>query len=409
MLPAFGLYSHIQANRRRSIMLLVGLFFLVYAVAYAGALIARALGDGAFEDIEVNLVGAWRDMIYVAPFATIGVLAWIFIAYLGHQKLIDMVTGARAVTRSDDPKLYRMLENLCISRGMTTPSLKIMETDALNAYASGLSEKQYAITLTRGVVDRLDDAEIEAIMAHELTHIRNEDVKLMVIAVVIAGVVSFAGEMMLRSMRFGGMRMGRSMGRSAGSSSGSSSGRGGGKGAIIAIAIAAVIILLAWLLSIVIRFALSRSREYLADSGAVELTKNPDAMISALLKISGRAELPRVPSSVMEMCVENPRVGFTALLSTHPSIEDRVKALEKHAGGRRPPPESLTLRPTPAELIAAQEAQEAASRGEPASDGTKIPLPPGPWGGLPGGDALPGGGSGPWGGGGRGSPWGGGS
>jgi heat shock protein HtpX len=404
VLPAFGLYSHIQANRRRSVLLLIGLFFLVYAVAYAGALVARALGDGAFESVEQNLLGAWRDMIYVAPFATIGVIAWIFIAYWGHQKLIDIATGAHGITRNDDPKLYRMLENLCISRGMTTPKLKIVETDALNAYASGLSEKQYAITLTRGVVDRLEDAEIEAIIAHELTHIRNEDVKMMVIAVVVAGVVSFFGEMMFRSMRFGGMRMGRMAGRGTRSSGG----RGGGKGAIIAIAIAAVIIVLAWLLSVVIRMALSRSREYLADAGAVELTKNPDAMISALLKISGRAEMAGVPSSVMEMCVENPRTGFTALLSTHPAIEDRVKALEKHMGGRRPPPEMLTLRPTPAELIAAQEAQKEAQSGEQAT-GTQTPLPPGPWGGLPGGDALPGGGSGPWGGGGRGSPWGGGS
>jgi len=406
VLPAFGLYSHIQANRRRSIFLLIGLFFLVYAVAYAGALIARALGEGAFESVEANLLGAWRDMIYVAPFATIGVLLWIMIAYWGHQKLIDIATGAHNITRNDDPKLYRMLENLCISRGMTTPKLKIVETDALNAYASGLNEKQYAITLTRGVVDRLEDAEIEAIMAHELTHIRNEDVKMMVIAVVVAGVVSFFGEMMFRSMRFGGMRMGRMAGR--GSRTGG--GRGGGKGAIIAVAVAAVIIVLAWLLSVVIRFALSRSREYLADSGAVELTKNPDAMISALLKISGRADMSGVPSSVMEMCVENPRTGFTALLSTHPAIEDRVQALEKHAGGRRPPPESLTLRPTPAELIAAQEAQDAAERGDDSGgSGTKVPLPPGPWGGLPGGDALPGGGSGPWGGGGRSSPWSGGS
>jgi heat shock protein HtpX len=179
--------------------------------------------------------------------------------------------------------------------------------------------------------------------------------------------------------------------------------------ALVVVLNAAAIILRAWLLSIVIRFALSRSRDSLADSGAVELTKKPDAMISALLKISGRAELERVPSSVMEMCVENPRVGFTALLSTHPSIEDRVAALEKHAGGRRPPPESLTLRPTPAELIAAQEEQGALSRGDESAPNGAPPLPPGPWGGLPGGDALPGGGSGPWGGGGSGSPWRGGS
>ncbi len=394
MLPAFGLYSHIQANRRRSVFLLIGLFVLVYAVAYALALLMRAFDETMMIDVRGILAGAWADMIYIAPIATVAALLWILIAWLGHQKLLDVVTGSRTITRSDDPKLYRMLENLCISRGMTTPKLKIMETDALNAYASGLSEKQYAVTLTRGLVERLDDDEIEAVMAHELTHIRNEDVRMMVIAVVIAGVISFFGEILFRWMRygarFGAVRVGRSS---------RSGGRGGGA-ALIAIALAALIILVAWALSTLIRFALSRSREYLADAGAVELTKNPDAMISALLKISGRAELERVPSSVMEMCVENPRTGFTALLSTHPAIEERVQALVKHAGGRRPPLESLTLRRTPAELAAEERARlEAGGQGAAAAsgsdDGTGIPLPPTPWTGLPGTEALPGSG-GPW-------------
>lgn len=379
MFPAFGLYSHIQANRRRSIALLLGLFFLVYMVVFAGALALRGMGEGQFDTLATNLRGAYGDMLYAAPIATIVVLAWIIFAYFGHQKLIDAVTGAHEISRQDDPRLYRMLENLCISRGMTTPKLKIMETDALNAFASGLDEKQYTVTLTRGLIERLEDDEIEAVIAHELTHIRNEDVRMMVIAVIIAGVVSFTGEMLFRSLRYGG-RM-RLLTGGMGRGGGRGGGRAGG-GAAVALLVAAAIVLVAWLLSLVIRFALSRSREYLADAGAVELTKRPDAMISALLKISGRAEMRKTPSSIMEMCIENPRTGFTALLATHPSIEDRVAALERHAGGRRPPPEKLTLRPSAAELLAQEQAaQEKAAESGGDQDGrNRPPFPPTPWG-----------------------------
>ena len=196
---------------------------------------------------------------------------WILIAYRFHQTLIDAVTGGHTVTRDEQPRLYNLLENLCISRGITMPKLKIIDDDALNAFATGLNDKQYSITVTRGLVDRLDDAELEAVLGHELTHIRNGDVRMLVIAVVIAGVIAFFAELFFRLMFQGGMRFGR------GSSSSDSK---GGKGAGIAILIAIALIALAWILSIVIRFALSRRREYLADAGAIELTKNPDAMIT---------------------------------------------------------------------------------------------------------------------------------
>ncbi|MGZ3412199.1 MAG: M48 family metalloprotease, partial [Xanthobacteraceae bacterium] len=151
----------------------------------------------------------------------------------------------------------------------------------------------------------------------------------MVIAVVIAGVVSFVAEIVFRGLFRGGMSFG------GGRSSGSSDRKGGG-GIIILIALA--LIALAWILSIVIQLALSRSREFLADAGSVELTKNPDAMISALRKIEGRGELPDATSAVMEMCVDNPREEFADLFATHPSVDDRVQALMKFAGGHDPGP-----------------------------------------------------------------------
>ncbi len=159
---------------------------------------------------------------------------------------------------TEEPRLYNLLENLCISRGITMPKLRIADDDALNAFATGLNDKQYSITVTRGLLNSLNDQEIEAVLGHELTHIRNGDVRMLVIAVVIAGVISFFGEMVFRlffqNAFYGGGR------RS------SSDDKKGGAG--IAIVIALALIAVAWVLSVVIRFALSRQREYLADSAA---------------------------------------------------------------------------------------------------------------------------------------------
>ncbi len=274
-MAAYGLYSHIQSNRRRSIVLLVGLFFLVYVLVFAGALTAEALSTDA--DLNTLLLQAWIALIKAAPYATVGTALWIVIAYFFHQSMIDALTGGREVQRREEPRLYNLLENLCISRGITMPKLKVMESDALNAFATGMNEKQYSITVTSGLLNRLNDAEIELVLGHELTHIRNGDVRMMVIAVIIAGVVSFFAELVFRLWFYNGF--------SFRSSRSSDERKGGGAGVAILIAIA--LVALAYLLSFIIRLALSRSREFLADAGSVELTKNPDAMISALRKIEG--------------------------------------------------------------------------------------------------------------------------
>jgi heat shock protein HtpX len=352
-MAAYGLYTHIQSNRRRSIALLIGLFLLVYVLVYAGALVAEGLSVNA--DIDTLLRLAWNDLVKAAPIATLGTAAWIAIAYYFHQSLIDALTGGREVTRMEMPRLYNILENLCISRGITMPKLKIMESDALNAFATGMNQKQYAITVTTGLLERLNDAEIEAVLGHELTHIRNGDVRMMVIAVIIAGVVSFFAELIFRLWFYNGFSFRRS--RS------SADREGGGGGAFVAIIIAIALVVVAYVLSFLIRLALSRQREYLADAGSVELTQNPDAMISALRKIESRGELPGATSAVMELCVDNPREGFGELFDTHPTVENRVAALVKYAGGHDPGPIAL---PEPGEEEAPAETAE--------------PPAPGPWG-----------------------------
>jgi heat shock protein HtpX len=396
-MAAYGLYTHIQSNKRRSIALLIGLFFLVYVLVFAGALVAEALSYQA--SLDYLLQRAWHDLIVASPWATIGTILWIIIAYRFHQSMIDAVTGAEDVTRQEQPRLYNLLENLCISRGITMPKLKVMETDALNAFATGMNEKQYSITVTSALLAHLDDPEIEAVLGHELTHIRNGDVRMMVVAVIIAGAIGFFAELLFRlwfntGITFGGGR----------SRSDEDRGKGGN---MFAILIAVALIAIAWLLSVVIRLALSREREYLADAGSVELTKNPDAMISALRKIEGRGELQGATSAVMELCVDNPREGFSDVFDTHPTVEKRIAALIKFAGGHDPGPIALEASAQPGELPPAGPWSAVPDAGEPQAPAGLPPQAGQPF--LPneppvrlGGDApplppIPPGKDGPWG------------
>jgi heat shock protein HtpX len=373
-MAAYGLYSHIQSNRQRSIALLAGLFFLVYLLVYAGALTAEALSINA--DIDTLMRLAWRDLIAAAPLATLGAALWVVVAYYFHQSMIDAITGGREVSRAEQPRLYNLLENLCISRGITMPKLKVMDSEALNAFATGMNQRQYSITVTSGLLNVLDDAEIQSVLGHELTHIRNGDVRMMVIAVIIAGAISFFAELFFRMWFYGGFRGPRSSGDR----------RGNGAGLAIVIAIGFIVV--AYLLSFVIRLALSRSRELLADAGSVELTKNPDAMISALRKIEGRGELPGATSPVMEMCIDNPRQGFGELFDTHPSVATRVAALVKFAGGHDTGPVEL-----PAPQPEASAANDSAVPGPWSSA-----APSGPWNSpQPVETEEPMEGSGPWG------------
>lgn len=317
---AYGLQTHIWNNNLKSVLLLAGfpvlLLLLMYAlnVAYVGLAVEISSIDEGLRLALDNMNRTW-------PFAFLAAGVWFLIAFMSHQALINLSTGAKPITRQQAPELYNMLENLCIARGLSMPKLSIIETPALNAFASGVSDRNYAITLTRGIIEALDARELEAVMAHELTHIRNRDVRLLIIAVIFVGIFSFFGEMVFRNVFRTGVRIGGHTSSRKGDS------RGGGVLILIAIAL----IVLAYVLAMVIRFSLSQKREYLADAGAVDLTKNPDGMISALKKISGRSTID-APGEVRQMMLDN-TASFAGIFATHPSIEKRVAALEAYAGG----------------------------------------------------------------------------
>ncbi len=320
-MKAYGLKTHIWNNNLRCIVLLCLFPVLLLLLAYAGLLLFAGFGEGM--STQQGLVYAAQSMPSAAPVALGLSAGWFSVAFLGHQKMINMATKARGLSRREEPRAYLLLENLCISRGIVpAPKLMVIETEAMNAYASGISTKNYTITLTRGLMNNLDDAELEAVIAHELSHIKNNDVRLLIIAVIFVGIFSFIGEMIVRStFRTNMPRTTRHR-------------RSGEVNAAPLILIAFAIAAAAYLLAMLTRFALSRKREYMADAGAVELTKNPDAMISALRKISGRAQLTNVPADVREMAFENARTGFAGMFATHPPIEKRIDALIKYAGGR---------------------------------------------------------------------------
>ncbi len=325
---AFGLYTHIQANNFRSAILLAGFPVLLLGIVYA--LTLGMVGAGLLPStgsLGGDFALTFRMMVAGAPLAIVAALAWFAIAYFANTAIIDLATGARRVSRQEEPELYNLLENLCISRGLATPRLAIIESPALNAFASGLNERQYAITVTRGLMQTLDRDELEAVLGHELTHVMNRDVRTMVIAAVFTGIITLLAQIVYRAVQYGAI--GRSSSRSKGS------------GLLVVVALAALLV--GYLLAVVIRMTLSRTREYVADAGAVELTRNPDAMISALRKIEAGTVKLEAPEAVQAMFLDNEPSGVLDLFATHPPIEKRIAALVKFAGGVDAEPLTLPI------------------------------------------------------------------
>ncbi len=365
MFASYGLRTYIWNNRLKSILLLAGFPVLLLLICFAFALLISALDN---PNVGEGIDTAIRLLPSLVPVALGGAFVWFVIAWFANTGIVAAATGARAVDRRAEPRLWNILETLCISRGITMPQLRIIETDARNAFASGVSKSQYTVTVTRGLMNALDDAELEAVLAHELTHIENRDVQLLVIAAVFVGVITLVGDILVRSPRAILWSVGGRGRRSGGRD------RGGG-GAFILILIAVAIFLIARLLAIALRFAMSRKREYLADAGAVDLTKNPDAMISALKRIAGHSAI-EAPSQIQEMFLDHPAApGFAGLFATHPSIEDRIAALVRYAGGH-----DLPLKP--ASLAPPQPADPSALN--PPAPGPREPADPSVFGRRPG-------------------------
>lgn len=306
-----GIQSQIRQNNRNSVLLLIAFPLLLLAMVYA------ILYFGAENKLIVR-----GNFISIAPFILLGAGLWFVIAYYFNAGIIQMATGARPLQRKENMRVYNLVENLCISQGMKLPGIFILEDDSLNAFASGINEKNYAITLSRGIIQKLDDAELEGVVAHELAHIKNRDVRLLIVSIVFVGIFAFLSELAFRLLFQTNAGRSRSKG-----------GKGGGGGAVLVVAV--VVTAIAYFLSMLLRFGISRSREFIADAGAAEMTRNPLALASALRKIKDDPYIEAVKNhDVAQLFIEYPAnkedKGFSInrLFATHPPIEKRIKILE---------------------------------------------------------------------------------
>lgn len=307
-----GLDTQIRRNNRNSALLMIAFPLLLLGLLY----VLLFLFHNARDEYSVH-----ARFLQTFPFVLIAVGFWFLVAWTSHALLIRLATGAHPLERRDNKRVYNLVENLCIAQGMPVPAIYIIDDDSLNAFASGIDRKSYSITLSRGIIDKLDEAELEGVLAHELTHIRNRDVRLLIISIIFVGIFSFLAEVAFRSLRFsGGGRRSRS-------------GKGSGPVVLIVIVITAV----AYLLSLLLRFGISRNREYLADAGSAEMTKRPYALASALRKIAADPAIEAVESrDVAQLFIDNPTPStrqsgsWDNLFSTHPPIEKRIALLDQY-------------------------------------------------------------------------------
>ena len=203
-----------------------------------------------------------------------------------------------------------------MANGLPMPKINVIEDLSMNAFASGLNKKTYTVSLSRGIINRLSDAELEAVIAHELTHIRNRDVHVLIVSIVFVGIFSFLSRMASRRLLHGSLRNGKN---------------GGGLAILLVVLVLAVI---GYLITMLMRFAISRNREYMADAGSAEMTKNPLALASALRKISTDPLIEAVEQNdVAQLFIENPMKKGASfvneLFATHPPIEKRIRVLEQ--------------------------------------------------------------------------------
>jgi heat shock protein HtpX len=293
------IYDRISTNKRETWLLMLG--FIVFLGVFVTAL-GYAIGMP----------------LYITPWVFAGLGVYALFSYFVSASVALGVSGARQVTKEQEPELYRIVENLSIGSGLPMPKVYVIEDSAPNAFATGRDPRHASVAATRGLLDKLDKSEIEAVMAHEMSHVGNYDIRVMTIVVVLVGLVALLADLFFRWTWMGAGRR--------------SSNRDKGGGAAILIIVAIILAVVAPLVAKLIQLAISRQREYLADASGALLCRNPDALARALEKISADPEPLEVANkATAHLYISNPLKEHTSFLnnlfSTHPPIEDRIRLL----------------------------------------------------------------------------------
>lgn len=327
-----GIHTQQVQNNMKSILLLILFPCIVLGMVYAFLAITNMyeVPDGYQSSrFVVDTATANAAFLEALPWVVGIVGIWFLISYFANASMVRQATGARSLERRDNPRVYNIVENLTMACGMPMPKINVIDDPQLNAFASGIDEKSYTVTVTTGICNRLNDDELAGVIAHELTHIRNRDTRLLIVSIIFVGIMgtalSLAVRMLWNAFLFGG-----------GSRRSDREGKSNG-GMIVVIVIAVVLAAVGYFFTMLTRFAISRKREYMADAGGAELCGNPLALASALRKISNDPGLGGVDrEDVAQLFIVRPKAfasEFTNMMSnlfsTHPSIESRIAYLEQ--------------------------------------------------------------------------------
>lgn len=323
-----GLETQRRRNNFRSLLLLALFPCLVIGMLFLFCYLLTGLGGGKTAYPESGdfsqLSQAVALFLHLAPYVLGGVLIWFLIAYFANTSLINAATGAVPLQRKDNKRVYNLVQNLCMSQGMKMPKVNIIYDDSLNAYASGINDRTYTVTLSKGIIEKLDDEELEAVIAHELSHIRNHDVRLLIVSIVFVGIFAMVAQIAMRSVYYSSFTSSRNREEK-------------GNGVIVIVILALIVAAVGYFFSILMRFAISRKREYLADAGSAQMTRKPWALARALRKISADPDIEAVErEDVAQLFIEHPGrqaksalSGLSGLFATHPPIKKRIEVLEQ--------------------------------------------------------------------------------
>lgn len=305
------MFENIASNRRKTVFIIILFIAFIAALGYAVEI---------YIDYRFGISGAYSILFMI--FALIIAVALSFGSYYYSDRIVLGLTGARQVSREQEPRIYYMVEGLSIAAGLPMPKVYMLEEAGMNAFATGRNPQNGAVALTRGLVNNLDDQELKGVIAHELSHIKNYDILLGAIVIVLVGMVTIVSNIIFRSFIFGGGR--RSSSRSS----------GGGLINIIFLAVGLALILLSPIIAAIIRFAVSRQREYLADSNGALITRYPAGLANALKKISAYSEVRTANNATEHMFIASPfgkntKAAFSGLFNTHPPVGERIKRLEQ--------------------------------------------------------------------------------
>ncbi|HYD06146.1 MAG TPA: M48 family metallopeptidase [Reyranella sp.] len=307
-----------RVNRRNTMILLVVLTLLAAVLGYLVGWVLQSEATG--EVAAVSTAG-----LAAAGGLAVASVGWSAIALAFGDRLVVGMAQAREIAKKDAPQLFNVVEEMSIAAGVPMPKVRIMETDALNAFATGTSVRNASIAVTRGLLDALNRDELQGVVAHEMSHIANLDTRYMTVVGVTVGLIALVADMILRSLHWGSFNRRRD----------SDDRKRGGAGILVIVLL--VVAVLAPLAAKAVQMAVSRQREYLADATSVQFTRNPSGLISALTKLAAAAApFPGVSRATQHLFIVNPVQTFTArslaLMATHPAVEDRIARLRNLGG-----------------------------------------------------------------------------